>query len=344
MGKVSDITPRKSAKVATLLQETSHTQRRIAEILNVSQATVKRINSKLRAGLELEAVRKGRCGRKRITSARDDRRIKKVIEENRRMPAKKLKTVLEEQGVKVSVNTLRRRSYEQGFKCRRPLKKPKLTPAMIKKRLTWAKEHAAFTQDDWNKVVFSDESTFEILADKAQFVRRRSGEKQKPECIIRTVKHPGSIMVWSCISSKGTGRLYIVQGTMKQDQYKTVLQTRLIPQLKEWFPNGERVTFMQDGALCHTAKSIKAFLANENIPLLEWPGNSPDMNPIENVWELVKRKVSTEIITTKQKLTERLIEVWCRDPEVKALTSNCMNSMPRRVKALLKSKGTSTKY
>lgn len=131
---------------------------------------------------------------------------------------------------------------------------------------------------------------------------------------------------------------------MKQDQYKTVLQTRLIPQLKDWFPNGERVTFMQDGAPCHTAKSIKDFLASENIPLLEWPGNSPDMNPIENLWELVKRKVSAEIITTKQKLTERLIEVWCRDPEVQALTSQCINSMPRRVKALLKSKGTSTKY
>jgi len=344
MGKSKDITPRKSAKVAILLHETGHTQRRIAEILNVSQATVKRINSKLRAGLELESVRKGRCGRKRITSARDDRQIKKVIEKNRKMPARKLKTVLEEQGVNVSLNTLRRRSYEQGFKCRRPLKKPKLTPAMIKKRLTWAKNHSAFSQDDWNKVVFSDESTFEILADKAQFVRRRTGEQHHPECVVTTVKHPTSIMVWSCISTKGTGRLYIVQGTMKQDQYKTVLQTRLIPQLREWFPNGERVTFMQDGAPCHTAKSIKEFLVNENIPLLEWPGNSPDMNPIESIWELVKRRVSAEIITTKQKLTERLIEVWCRDPEVKELTLNCINSMPRRVKALLKSKGASTKY
>lgn len=153
MGKISDITPRKLAKIAALLQETSHPQRRIAEILNVSQATVKRINMKLKTGLELEAERKGRCGRKRITSARDDRKIKKVIKENRKMPAKKLKTVLEQQGIKVSLNTLRRRSYEQGFKCRRPLKKPKLTPAMIKKRLTWAKNHADFSQDDWNKVL-----------------------------------------------------------------------------------------------------------------------------------------------------------------------------------------------
>lgn len=344
MGKVTDITPRKSAKVAVLLQETGHTQRSIAEIVNVSQATVRRINSKLKLGLELEARRTGRCGRKRITSARDERKIKKVIELNRKMPAKKLRTVLEDQGINISLRTLKRRSYEQGFKCRRPLKKPKLTPAMIKKRLAWAKNHSAFSQADWNKVVFSDESTFEILADKARFVRRRSGEQHKPECTVSTVKHPASIMVWSCISSKGTGRLYIVQGTMKQDQYKTVLETRLIPQLQEWFTNGERVTFMQDGAPCHTAKSVKAFLASKNIPLLDWPGNSPDMNPIENLWELVKRKVSADIITSKQKLIERLIEVWCRDPEVTALTSQCINSMSRHIEALLKSKGASTKY
>ena len=54
--------------------------------------------------------------------------------------------------------------------------------------------------------------------------------------------------------------------------------------MREWFPNGEAVTFMQDGVTfmqCHTAKSVTAFLASENIPLLKWPGNSPDMNPIK---------------------------------------------------------------
>ena len=260
------------------------------------------------------------------------------------MPASKLKTALETSGVKVSVATLRRRSYEQGFKCRRPLQKPKLTPAMIHKRHMWAKEHAHFTQDDWNNVVFSDESTFQILTDKAVFVRRRSGEQHKSECTVKTVKHPTSVMIWSCISSKGTGRLYIVQGMMKQDQYKTVLQTRLIPQVREWFPDGETFTFMHDGAPCHMAKSITAFLKDQKIEVLKWPGNSPGMNPIENLWELVKRRVSADIITTKQQLTENLIAVWCRDPDIKALTSKCIDSMPQRVKVLLKSKGASTKY
>ena len=346
MGKVIDVTPRKSAsaKVAALLQATCHTQRRIAEILNISQSTVRRINYKLKAGLELEGQRMGRCGRKRMTSIRDDRKIKRVIEQNRKMPAKKLTTLLQGQGLSVSLSTFRRRSYEHGFNCRRPLKKPKLSPAMIKKRLAWAKLHAHYTQDDWNRVVFSDESIFEILADKARFVRRRTGEQHKSECTVATVKHPASVMIWSCISSKGTGRLHIVEGTMKQEQYRNILQTRLIPQLLGWFPDGEPFTFMQDGAPCHTAKSVKAFLQENNNLLLSWPGNSPDMNPIENVWELVKRRVSSEIITSKQKLIEKLIEVWCRDSELLQLSSRCIQSMLRRVKALLRSKGASTKY
>ena len=154
MGKASDVSPLKLAKVAVLLQETNHSQRNIAKIVKASQATVRRINSKLKMGVKLEAQRTGCCGRKRITSARDDRKIKKVIEHNRKMPAIKLKSVLKDQGINISLGSLRKRSYELGSKCRKPLKKPKLTTAMIKKCLAWGKKYSSFSQDDWNKVDF----------------------------------------------------------------------------------------------------------------------------------------------------------------------------------------------
>ncbi|GFS50222.1 uncharacterized protein TNCV_3261 [Trichonephila clavipes] len=86
----------------------------------------------------------------------------------------------------------------------------------------------------WNgQVCFSDESTFEILQNKAQFVRRRRGEKFHSDCVVQNVKQPTKIMLWSVISGKGTGRLDVVIGMMRQDQYKDVLQNRLIPQLEE---------------------------------------------------------------------------------------------------------------
>ncbi|GFX28143.1 uncharacterized protein TNCV_424701 [Trichonephila clavipes] len=92
--------------------------------------------------------------------------------------------------------------------------------------------------DLFHHVCFSDESTFEILQNKAQFVRRRHGEKFHSDCVVQSVKHPTKIMIWSVISGKGTRRLDVVKGMMRQDQYKDVLQNRLIPQLEEWFPNG----------------------------------------------------------------------------------------------------------
>lgn len=194
------------------------------------------------------------------------------------------------------------------------------------------------------QVCFSDESSFEILPKNLQFVRRRSGEKFHPKCMVPTVKHPTKVMIWSVISGKGTGRIYIVEGTMRQDQYKEVLQSKLFPQLQEWFPNGESFVFMQDGAPCHTAHSIKAFLQQENVPLLPWPGNSPDMNPIENVWELVKREIAKDVITTKAQLIEKIIDVWNHHPKMQETVQACINSMPRRIKALLRAKGGPTKY
>ena len=82
------------------------------------------------------------------------------------------------------------------------------------------------------------------MCDKGQFVRRRASEEFDQECVISTVKHPTSVMVWSVISSKGLGRLYIVEGTMRQDQYKKVLETRLLPQIRDWFADGEKFHFM----------------------------------------------------------------------------------------------------
>ncbi|GFU94301.1 transposable element Tcb2 transposase [Trichonephila clavipes] len=123
-----------------------------------------------------------------------------------------------------------------------------------------------------------------------------------------------------------------------------VLQNRLILQLEEWFPNEKPYIFMQDGAPCHTARSIKTFLAEQNIPLLDWPGNSPDMNPIENIWELMKREVPKDVITNKTQLLERIIHMWNHHPQMQKRVQSCIDSMPRRNEALIAAKGGSTKY
>lgn len=180
--------------------------------------------------------------------------------------------------------------------------------------------------------------------DKSSFVRRKQGERFNPECVVERVKHPTSIMVWSVISFKGTGRLYIVDGTMRQDQYRKVLDSRLLPQVKEWFPRGQKCIFMHDSAPCHKAKSITKFLEKKKLDVLPWPGNSPDLNPIENLWEILKRKISQVMVTNKQELTKRLTHFWHHDPDIKQSAIKCIESMPRRIEAVIKAKGNITKY
>ncbi|GFV59281.1 putative transposase like protein [Trichonephila clavipes] len=92
------------------------------------------------------------------------------------------------------------------------------------------------------------------------------------------------------------------------------------------------------------ARSIKAFLAEQNIPLLDCPGNSSDMNPIENIWELMKREVAKDAITNKTQLLERIIHVCNHHPQMQETVQSSIDSMPRRIEALIAAKGGSTKY
>ncbi|CAD6992889.1 unnamed protein product [Ceratitis capitata] len=88
-------------------------------------------------------------------------------------------------------------------------KKPRLTTSMQKKRLEWARQHRNMTVADWDKVCFSDESTFEILVDKSSFVRRRPGEQFRADCLVERL-----------VSSqpKGWG-VYISQKWFPNDEY-----------------------------------------------------------------------------------------------------------------------------
>jgi transposase len=193
------------------------------------------------------------------------------------------------------------------------------------------------------QVIFSDESTIAILDDRVQSVRRRPGEEFKPECLKKTVKFPQKIMVWGAISIHGTSRLFIVEGTMNGKKYIDVLEKRLLPQTREWFPDNHYI-FQQDNAPCHTSKIVKTWMGQNGVNLLDWPGNSPDMNPIESLWAILKDEIHLVPISTKTELIQRLIYVWFHSEKIKQFCRTLIMGMPERVKALHKANGGQTKY
>lgn len=193
-------------------------------------------------------------------------------------------------------------------------------------------------------MIFSDECRLEAVTENRQYVRRRPGEKFNENCIQKTVKHPPATMIWSCITYKNPGPLYFVEGTMNKEQYKLVIENIFLPYFNTLNTIDQPYTFMQDGAPCHTARIIKKNLNDNNVPVLPWPGNSPDLNPIENVWSLLKSIVYSTPSTTKEILKKKITHVWENNAEIPQMIRKCIESMPNRIRDVIAAKGGNTKY
>lgn len=188
-------------------------------------------------------------------------------------------------------------------------------------------------------------------------VFRRVGEALAESCVVKRIKHPVQIMIWGIISSKGVGPLRFVEGHMNSVQYVTILDNEVIPTMHRWFGKPGRGVrpsyFMQDGAPCHTSRMSVGHLNSKNIRIFAWPGNSPDMNPIENVWAVLKREVRRKFeelkpvmpgISDLEILKLAIKEVWYKSPLIKATAIRCCASMPRRISMLRRNRGSWTSY
>lgn len=152
MGKKKDVTPRKRARIDAMLNYSNLKQCQIAKKLNVSTQTVSLIKKNIQLGNSIGPDRMGKCGRKRITTPRTDRKIKNLALNDRRASCRKISSVLASEGTLVHRRTINNRLQEAGLKSYRPRKKPRLTEKMKESRYKWAKEHCEWTAKDWEKV------------------------------------------------------------------------------------------------------------------------------------------------------------------------------------------------
>ncbi len=130
-------------------------------------------------------------------------------------------------------------------------------------------------------------------------------------------------MVWGCMSAAGTGELQFIEGTMNANMYCDILKQRL----------SRRAVFQHDNDPKHTSKTTTALLNTLRVKVMDWPSMSPDLNPIEHLWGILKRKVEERKVSNIQQLRDVVMEEWKRTP-----VTTCealVNSMPKRVKAVL---------
>ncbi|GFU51840.1 transposable element Tcb2 transposase [Trichonephila clavipes] len=237
-------------------------------------------------------------------------------------------------------SSIRRRLMYRGLRARVPSYRIPLTANHRWLRLQWAHEHRAW-QADWHQVIFSDELRFNLWDHDGRIrVRGYGGERCHPEYVIK--RHSGLTSGLGAISYHGLSNLLRIESNLNSNRYvREVLLPEVVPLLQ-----GIRgAIFQQDNVRPHVAKAVRYFCSAQHMQLLPWLAYSPDMSPIQHVWDLVcSRRLARypRAEASKDELLLRIQAIW--NSLLQADIQNLFDSMPRRTATLIAVRGGYTKY
>uniref|UniRef100_A0A8C5MHJ1 Transposase n=1 Tax=Leptobrachium leishanense TaxID=445787 RepID=A0A8C5MHJ1_9ANUR len=308
---------RKTREEVITLHRKGNGYKKIAKMLNKPRETIGSIICKFKAKGTVETL--PGCGRKKMLTLTAVRYLKRRVEKSPRVTAEELRKDLSDVGTEVSAQTIRRTLRNKGLHARTPRHTPLLSPKNKKSRLQYAKSHVDKPQKFWDSVLWTDETKLELFGPMDQrYVWRRKNKAYEEKNTLPTVKHGGgSIMLWGCFASAGTGKLQRVQGTMNSLQYQEILDDNVMQSVTN-LRLGRRWTFQQDNDPKHTSKSTRAWLQIKGWNILEWPLQSPDLNPIENLWWDLKKAVA---VRRSKNVTE--LEAFAHDEWAKIPVDRC---------------------
>jgi transposase len=340
MVRGKELTSEKRAQVVILYKE-NISIRQIAKKLGISHSTVV---ATVKRNQELKSFKsRSRAGRPKVTSNRMDNAIIKAAKKSPRASSSAIRGKLPgSPSKKPNSRTIRRRLFDAGLKSYRPARKPKLSPKNIRDRIAFCQKYRQWTPAQWKQVMFSDETTFTQFYSFCRHVRRPPNQRHNPKYVIPTVKQAPKVMVWGAVSGSGRAGIWIMpkNTTINGAVYLSILMDKLPP----FVPIHGITHFQHDGAPCHGTKAVKDWLRSENIPLLEpWPGNSPDLNIIENVWTVMKQKIAAHSPSSEDDLINWIKRVWVQEITPDYCKKLC-KSMPGRIENILKNKGFHCKY
>ena len=322
--------------IAIGMHEMGSSLNSIAKRLRRDKKTIRELLRKYNTTQDVS--RRPGSGRPRKTSERDDRRIARETKRDRFITLENIGSNLQ---LNVSVWTISRRLHEAGFHSYWAVKKPYISETNQRKRRIWCREHINWTVEQWNRVLWSDESPFVLRYNGRKRVWRMHNERYATECMQGTVKHDKKINVWGCFADSGVGHLFRIHGILNQQKYRQLLIHHMRPSVRTLF-NGNNCIFQQDNDPKHTARTVKAYLSRCPFQIMEWPSQSPDLNPIENLWSQLDRELSDRNPQSKHELFEVLQQGWSAlSPQY---LHSLVQSMPDRCRAVLKSGGKPTKY
>lgn len=283
-----------------------------------------------------------RSGRKRKTTAEQDAAIVAEAEATKFTTPRRIRRKL---GMDVSSRTIDRRLIEVGLFGRVARHKKKFNEAEKRKRLSFAEGYKHWTAGDWMHVLFADEKIFWGEGFWGQvFVRRPKGEALNPAYCVDEDPHPVKVSAWACFSGHGPGYMYIFNENMDAKKLQEILGTHLIESAELHFDvaHAEEWWFLQDNAPQHKSFLVRAWLFNHGIQCIDFPPYSPDLNPIENLWADLARRVENFQCDSMEELQDIVAEEWKNTDA--ALLSKLARSMPERCQAVIDAKGDHTAF
>lgn len=316
------------------------TQRAVADELNRSPSVIHRLVKRHNETGETK-YRHGGI-HPRITTRNEDRAIVAETRHNPRVTTTTLKTLIPRP---ISRRTIVRRLHERGIKSFRPVVKPLLTERHRAARRDFASTHATWTIEQWRKCLFTDESRIELHTNtRSERVWRRPGERMAERFVNRSRAFGGgSITVWGGITMNSRTQLVIFRNqTVNSRNYiSNILEPVVIPTANRI---GDGFIFIDDNAPCHRARIVNDYLASRQINRSSWPAQSPDLNPIENVWAMLKSRVRSyePPPRTLDALEAVIIEMWNAVPQ--EMIAAAIGSMKRRCLGVIRARGGSIKY
>lgn len=316
------------------LNERGESLLKISKDLKVSRCAIRNIIKKFKEGYGLHNKSKI-CTPEKL-SQREKNNLIINSKKNRFLTANELRRECDIAD-KVSVSTVKRVLRKGKLFGRVAIKKPHLTSKQMKKRMLWCNKRRSWVEIDWNKIIFTDESKIELFPRRRQYVRRNLKEALRPSVVLKTKKFSPYVMFWGGIRADGKRFIKRFCGTVDSFRYQAILDEAL-PMLYS-----NRHIWQQDGATCHSSASTLKYLTDKCIRTIDdWPAQSADLSPIENLWDYLKDKV-------KDRQPKCLDELWrYTEEEFHAIPNDYISklykSMPNRMAAVLRAKGGNTKY
>ncbi|GFT95607.1 transposable element Tcb1 transposase [Trichonephila clavipes] len=325
--------------------ECGRTQLEVSKELGIAQSVISRFWQRFQVDGNVS-----RCyciGRPRVTTLNEDRYIylADTAKRNRRSTASDLSRQLSSTtGTTGSRQPVCRSLGHIGLHARRPVRCVPLTATHCRLRLNWSREHALWTPQQWSCVMFFDESRFSLQSDSHQtLIWRAPGTRYHQENTIERHSYFGAgWLISGGIILVSRTDLHVQSVTMTDHIYRDVILEQHVRLFRGAM--GAEFLFMDDNARPHHANIVDECLQSEDITRMDWPAHSPDLNPIEHVWDILGRRIAARQPppTCLPELRRELLDEWCNI--LQDQIDNFILRIPRRRKACIASSGRHTSY